>query len=233
MISHQNKCVFVHIPKVAGTSMISLLRDTSSPVATNEGAMPFKPDFNKFDPPAPHIRVRDHIKYGHVTESEFQSYFKFTFVRNPWDRIVSEYKYRRHPSKYDFKTFLFNHFPTPSWTDQYCHVIPQYDFFYDKDGNCLLDFVGKFENLQNDFYEVCRHLRLPALKLPHKNKSLSFFRRDNSLYNILKTIKDAASINQRRNTFSKYTEYYDNETIEWVAQVYKQDILAFNYKFEE
>jgi len=233
MISHQNKCIFIHIPKVAGTSLISLLSDTNSAVTTNEKVMPFEPDFNKFDPPAPHLRARDHIKYKHITENEFHSYFKFTFVRNPWDRIVSEYKYRRHPPKYDFKTFLFKHFPMPSWTDEYCHVIPQYDFIYDKDDNCLLDYVGKFENLQNDFYEVCQQLNLPDLKLPHKNKSLSFFRRDNSLYNVLKTIKDAVSINQKRNTFSKYTEYYDDETKEWIAKIYEKDILAFDYKFGE
>jgi len=231
MISHENKCIFIHIPKVAGTSLISLLDDASKVTKNEEKVIPFESDFNKFEPPAPHFRAIDYIKYGYIEEDKFSSYFKFTFVRNPWDRIVSEYKYRRHPAKYDFKTFLFNHFPEPSWTDEYCHVIPQYDFIYDKDDQCLVDFVGKFENLKNDFDQVCRLLKLSNMKLPHKNKSLSFFRRDMSLYHILKTIKDALSINQTRNTFSNYTEYYDEETIEWVAQIYKKDILVFDYEF--
>ncbi|MCI5207272.1 MAG: hypothetical protein D3910_00405 [Candidatus Electrothrix sp. ATG2] len=233
MISHKNKCIFIHIPKVAGTSLISLLRDTGNTAVTKEKNIPFSFDFNRIDPPSPHLKAIDYIKYGYTTADEFNSYFKFAFVRNPWDRIVSEYKYRRHPARYDFKTFLFHHFPQPSWTDAYCHVIPQYYFLYDDSNKCLVDYVGRFENLESDFRKVCHSLNLPELKIPHKNKSLSLFRRDNNLYHVLKTIKDAASIKQKRNTFSTYTEYYDDETIQWVAQVYKKDILTFGYEFGE
>jgi hypothetical protein len=56
-------------------------------------------------------------------------------VRNPWDRIVSEYKYRGYPVKIDFKTYLFKHLP--------------------------LDFVGRYESLQADFDKVCARLGIP------------------------------------------------------------------------
>ena len=210
MISHDDKCIFIHIPKSAGTSLISALSNPVNPGARDINHLPFDPDAYMFDPPPPHLRIEDYVKYGYITKEKLDSYFKFAFVRNPWDRMVSEYKYRRHPSKYDFKTYLFKHYPRPSWTDEYCHVIPQYDFIYDRNNNCLIDFVGKFENLQQDFEKLCLQLQLPSAVLPHKNKSLSLFRRDNSLYDMLKTTKDFFSINQRRNTFSKYTQYYDD-----------------------
>ena len=94
-----------------------------------------------------------------------------------------------------------------------------------------LDFVGRFENIQQDFDVICKQLDVPLIKLSHKNRSLSLFRRDNNLYQILKTIKDSLSVNQKRNTFEKYTEYYDDETIDWISKIYEKDIEVFNYKF--
>ena len=139
-ISNKLQCIFIHIPKAAGTSISG-----SSKVKTKLGEyafekpkedysmnnLPFHPDDNnKFDPPSSHMRASDYVKYGHITEIEFKTYFKFAFVRNPWARIVSEYKYRGHMNHYSFKEFLFKYMPNPSWSDQYCHIIPQYDFLY-------------------------------------------------------------------------------------------------------
>lgn len=231
MISHANKCVFVHIPKSAGTSVIATLKDANDYENYKALRQNFRPDDNKFTPPPPHLRAYDHVTYGLIDEQAFNSYFKFAFVRNPWDRIVSEYKYRRHPGMRSFKKFLFKAFPIPSWTDEYCHVIPQYDFLYSEDGKLLVDFVGKFENIDEGYAHIRKQLGLPPKKLPHKNRSLSLFRRDNNLYQILKTIKDAMSIEQKRNTFKHYTEYYDAETIEFVEQLYIRDVETFNYSF--
>lgn len=233
MISHENKCIFVHIPKVAGTSIVSIFDDKVKTKSENRLLLPFCTDANKFDPPPTHLRITDHVKYGHVSKEMFDEYFKFTFVRNPWDRIVSEYKYRRHASRYDFKTFLFERFPEPLWSDEYCHVIPQYDFLYGKDGQCLMDFIGKFENIQHDFNVVCSELGLPDKKLVHKNRSFSLFRRDNNIYQALKTIRDYFSVEQKKNTFSRYTEYYDQESIDFVTQLYRKDVETFGYKFGE
>ena len=232
MISHENKCIYVHIPKAAGTSLCNIFRDEKK---KEWDPFPFSPDTPadlKFDPPPPHFRAQDHVKYGHATQEQFDSYFKFTFTRNPWDRIVSEYKYRGYVRRYPFKEFLFKHLPRRSWSDLYCHLIPQYDFVFDENGNQVLDFVGKLENLQADYEHVCKILSIPIQPLPRDNKSLSIFRRrDNNLMTMLRTFRDLVSINRRRNTFSKYTEYYDKESIDFVAQLYKNDIEKFGYDF--
>jgi hypothetical protein len=68
--------------------------------------------------------------------------------------------------------------------------------------------------------------------LPYTNKSTTIFaRRDNSYMEMLRSFRDLASINRRKNTFSHYTEYYDNETADLVYRLYQKDIEAFHYDF--
>ena len=232
MISHQNKCIFVHIPKAAGTSLISVFADRMAKPISRE-PMPFHLEDNKFDPPPPHLRALDHVKYGLATRQQFDSYFKFAFVRNPWDRLVSEYKYEGLTRKFSFKKFLFEHLPKPRWDDHYCHIIPQYDFIFDEQGNQLVNFIGKFENLQLDFEKVCERIFNSKKKLPFKNKSLSLLnRRDNNLRLFVSNLRNRFSLTGRRNTFITYQEYYDNESVEFVRKLYSKDVETFNYHFD-
>ena len=231
MISHTYKCIFIHIPKTAGTSIISSLSDDQR--NRIDLIEPFLPCDEKFSPPPPHLRAIDYINYGHINKDDFDRYFKFSFVRNPWDRVVSEYKYRGHAAKYSFKTYLFKYFPKPSWSDEYCHIIPQYDFIYDKHEKLLVDYVAKFEHIEESFNYICNKLNIENKKLHHKNKSMSLFRRDNSLYFILRTIRNSLNIRQKSNTFKHYTEYYDNECIEFIEKLYADDIKVFNYSYGE
>jgi len=138
----------------------------------------------------------------------FQSYFKFGTVRNPWDREVSRYKflqkYKKSPlSKYcqgSFNEYLFKFNELDSKNP---HLI-NYNVLK-IDGKIGVDYVMKFENLQEDFNIVCDKIGIPRLKLPHKNKT----------------------------PHKHYAEYYDDETRELVAKCYAKDIEYFGYKFGE
>jgi len=241
VLSRKKNFIFVNIPKVAGTSIARTLKvkfgniKDDSEFVSLVNNLPFDPDDDKkFDPQGPHLRALDYVKYDYINQAEFDEYFKFAFVRNPWDRIVSEYKYRGHYNKYSLKEFLFHHMPRRCWSDEYCHIIPQYDFLYDSNGKLLVDFVGKFENLQEDYDKVCEKLNIEKHMVLHQNKS-SGIRRNTNLLRVVKAmIRDMEGfLNGKRkaNTFSHYTEYYDDESRDFVAKLYKNDIKYFNYEF--
>ncbi len=197
MIDHENKFIFIHIRKTAGTS-IERVFDENAGNTHNE--VPYKHDNAKF--------------MKRKFPSEWGEYFKFTFVRDPWDRFYSRYAwgmkknmFLRHVKSFAefakkievgervFKKRLFGAETLRS----------QFLMISDKDGKLLVDFIGRFENLQNDFNIVCDKIGIPRQQLPHKNKT------------------------KRKH----YTEYYDEETKQIVAEKYAKDIEMFGYEFGE
>ena len=79
----------------------------------------------------------------------------------------------------------------------------QKDYIADEDGKIIIDFVGRYERLSNDFNQVCKLLGISTL-LPHLNKSSS---------------KD-------------YRLYYNDKTSEMVQDVFRDDIESFGYSFD-
>jgi Sulfotransferase family len=149
MVCRQYRCIFVHIPKVAGQSvedfflrLVGLTWKARSPLLLR-----FNGDLNQGPRRLAHLTASEYISCGHVAEQEFNSFFKFSFVRNPWDRLVSEYEFRRRRIDCEFKAFLFEHFPQPSPSDVYRHILPQTQFLLDEGGRQLVDFVGRFEQV--------------------------------------------------------------------------------------
>jgi hypothetical protein len=148
-------------------------------------------------------------KYADLNLDE---YYKFTFVRNPWDRLVSWYFYHINDDE-ELKTLYPQNFKEWVKTGMKSHW-NEVDGTYwgDKDpinyqswiaDEKQYNFIGKFENLQEDFNIICDKIGIPQQKLPHKNKS----------------------------KHKHYTEYYDDETRQIVAQKYAKDIEYFEYKF--
>tara|TARA_R110002020_G_scaffold180152_1_gene374222 strand:+ start:14106 stop:14693 length:588 start_codon:yes stop_codon:yes gene_type:complete len=135
-------------------------------------------------------------------------YYKFSFARNPWSRFLSEYHYMIGlsllPPNFSFKNFCLHEEIIAEYGWPY-HDKSQHEFIFDSNGDSLIDFVGKLENAQQDFNVICDKIGIPHQKLPHKNKS----------------------------KHKHYTEYYDEETKEIVAEKYAKDIEYFGYTFDE
>jgi hypothetical protein len=202
MISHKHKFIFVHIPKTGGTSIERI----------------FIPTAGKKDVPRKH----DTLKMYENDFLFFEKYFKFSFVRNPWDLTISMYNYLWYSSEDWPRTWRKRNAETSelSFSDWVKHIIFRSPSIRSidvgnrggSDGNqidwisCeknLINFIGRFENLQEDFNIVCDKIGIPQQELPHKNKT----------------------------KHKHYTEYYDNETRQIVAEKYAKDIEYFGYEF--
>lgn len=206
MISDKYNYIFVHTPKCAGSSIEQFLLKNEYNVSgeilnrkfwLNELSSEIK---NKFwigniagVSSAPQHFTPE--KYHNQFPQKYIKYFKFTFIRNPWDKAVSEWKYFNNVLNLNLnlKQSLLSSYPFPD------HNLDQIIFTR----NC--DFVGRFETLQQDFNIVCDKIGIPRQQLPHTNKTKHIH----------------------------YTEYYDDETREIVAQKYARDIEYFGYKFGE
>lgn len=188
----RHRCIFIHVPKAAGSGIAAAL--------FGEGS-----------------RHVPYFEFEQANADKFRRYFKFAFVRNPWDRLVSSYFYLRAGGSGDrdrqwaernlfdypdFKSFVHGWLTDEAiWSG--IHFVPQHFFICDQSLRVKMDFVGRFENLAADFKAVAERLNIET-DLPHANRS------------------------EHRH----YTEYYTPALKERVASVYAADIAAFGYGFE-
>jgi hypothetical protein len=203
VISHLHESIFIHVPKCAGTSMGKFLRTKNF---SNISYHQAKDGSHDNETGAYKIGTSRRLKRG--LEDIWQDYFKFGFVRNPWDRSVSCWKNRGGPYK-EFKDFIKaypyekNGDAKRSTQNIIWHALPQYVHLCDENGDLIVDFIGRFENIESDLYEVCRVLDINYEELGRHNAT------------------------ERK----PYQEYYDQETIDRVAEIYKKDIEMFNYDY--
>ena len=227
MISKKFKCIFVHVPKTAGQSIDNFFLDLHD-LSWDDRAqlvLKYNPDRLRGPERLAHLLASEYVEYGYISQADFRDYYKFSFVRNPWARLVSEYHYRGYRKKMTFKEFVLDGLPKEDiYTDTYRHIIPQYDYLYDDDANLLVDFVGKFEDLQRDFDKVCNDLGLDSSALPHANASSRVGRGLEGLVN--KILARVFGLESKH-----YTTYYDEELVDVVRNMYVKDIEAFGYKF--
>jgi len=195
---------FIHIPKTGGTSVRESLKNEHPELSLVH---------NTHDHILKHIKIKD-----------LDNYFKFAFVRNPWDRLVSTFfhlsnensrvhhhsrvrskeYYKRYNGNFDLfmKDFAKGHIPYKRlYKPQY--KLTTYNKYLFKTCN-IPDFIGKFESLQSDFEKLCEMLDLKKYKLPF----------------------------MRTSKHKHYTSYYNDWSKKVVEKIYKKDIMLFDYTFD-
>jgi len=183
---HLPRYVFIHINKTAGSSI--------------EEALDLRFEHK--------TAVEKRRELG---EFRWRRAFKFAFVRNPWDRVVSHYHYRVKTNQTGLGDghLSFRDWVIAVYRDRDCRYLdqpmmfqPQWAWISDVEGRLMLDFVGRFESLESDLREVSKRVAQP-IRLPHLKRS------------------------ERVN----YTGYYDDETRRLVAEAFHVDIVKFGYEF--
>jgi hypothetical protein len=202
MIGGNPAWIFVHIQKTGGNAVRSAL-----------GV--------ELDDAYKHYLAHElrHV-YG---EAVWNECFKFAFVRNPWDRLVSWWSMidnardsfgpTRQPNKFigyvlqharNFEEFFYRCTDEIVDNDGRKHIFRnQIDYLVDESGTMIVDFVGRFERLQDCFNEVSCRLGRAPIELPRVNVS----------------------------HHAAYTEYYTPAMAEEVGRLYARDIETFGYQF--
>jgi len=168
VISFQKQFLFIHIPKTAGNSIQSILRDYSEDqiVALRGG----QDGIERFGLRNPRYKVKKHSTLADyrtaLGEAEFANLYKFTCVRNPWDRMVSYYfTPRQNMDTWDRKRFRKLISKAVSVAD-YLRLNKD-----DEDPFANVDYIMRFEKLADDFRAVCAALDIQATELPQYNRS--------------------------------------------------------------
>jgi len=146
-----------------------------------------------------------------VGDEVFNEYFKFTFVRNPYSRCISQFNYMK--SRPDLREYIgmsedctFFNYLNLIQEKEHVQWMPQYRFLYDSDSNLLVDYVGKLETFENSLAFVLKAINfrthifgLKTYRLPHKNKSKSSLSTD---------LITPESLDLVRNMYSKDFHYF-------------------------
>ncbi len=193
----RHRAIFVHVPRTGGTSMSLAL-----------GA------------PKPHVPIS---RYAAFDRSAFLDFYKFAFVRNPWDRLLSAFSdlrdaanrpawgegmlwSRAHLSRFaNFENFVVA-LDNPKLRRtilSHHHFRPQLDWLtLPRSNQCEMDFLGRFETVGEDFATVARKLAIDET-LPMMNHS----------------------------SHTPYREAYSRKMQGIVGDIYEADIRAFGYRF--
>jgi hypothetical protein len=233
IISHTHKFIFIKSEKTAGTSVESALSQFCS---GNDVVTPINDyrhnrdengnflhqsmnaeEFIKLD--LPNLQHVDALTIRRmVPDDVWDSYLKFSITRNPWDRIISDFfwKKRQDPAIKPRKRF-YHYFGVPF--NELNHVQGMFkeflnsdqwtnnDRFYVIDNQLCVDFAIRYERLSEDLSDVCKKLELDNCSLPRLKSGM-------------------------RQKNHHYSEYFDEESKSIVAEKHKNDIRLFDYKFE-
>ena len=208
-ISDSHKFIFIHIRKSAGGSIGNTLKPTSI-VIKKDLKSKIKGRILKLETNYKKYPFRQHCSIlevkNVVPKGIYDDYFKFAFVRNPYTRLVSEYEYiKRRPDhgrhkkviKMDFQQYILYQ---SKRVDAH-----QINMLTNKKGELEMNFIGKFENLQEDWNYVCDKLNLASTSLIHQKKASKV----------------------------SYSDYYNEENKDLVTRLWQNDLETFDYNYED
>ena len=206
IVSHQHRFIFTAIPKTGTHSVRQALREHLNADDLEQVGLFVDKRF-----PFAELAA---IRHGHISlqqirpylgEEAFAGYFKFAFVRNPFDRFVSycAFMTRANGAFLANPQAVMRHVLFTARPMQHVLFQPQHTFLTDADGQLLSDTVGRVEQMQASYDALCERIGIARTSLGQVNSS-------------------------RRGS---YRDYYDQPLIDGVADMYRRDLELFGYEF--
>jgi hypothetical protein len=205
--------LFIWVPKCAGSSIYTTL--IKHGCAERRWETPLAPFENRGMVTFGHVGVAQLLSAGVIAPSYFCRAFKFAFVRNPFDRVVSLFHY--------LKKIGCEAVPPTKTFEGFCHMLDRRDYppvglynyqglnqcnpmvrwLFDEVGRPLADFIGRHETVEDDFRVLCRRIGMQSHLLPRHNTT----------------------------EHRPYRDYYTRQTRQIIERVYYEDLEAFGYEF--
>jgi chondroitin 4-sulfotransferase 11 len=202
MINHKYRAVFVRVARTASTT--------------------FEKTFKDQDAEFVHVPAQDyphdpnHLSAQHIMSAtpETKNYFKFAVVRNPYDRLVSGYRYYcvwmkhfKNPHlQLTFSDFVHN--IHEQWTTERVKYTDQHT----QTRGC--DYIGRYETLRHSYEHVCSRMNIAPIELVDRNRTQTHW-----------------FTPMPRKQHDNYQDYYDSDTKKLATLMNEQDLHVFEYKF--
>ena len=205
IISTTHRYVFAAVPKTGTHAVRQALRPHM-----REGDVEQVGLFVNRQLPIPELAK---LRHGHITldqlrpfvdPAKFADYFKFAFVRNPFDRFVSYCSFMTRAGdafQRDAQSVKRHFVESPPL--QHVLFAPQHSFVTGGDGELLADYIGRVETMQESFDFIAGKIGIPTVELEKVNTS----------------------------TRASYRDYYDQQLIDGVSNLYARDLELFDYDF--
>ncbi len=218
LLSPRYKFLFVHIAKTGGTSVRAALER----VRWRDPWYWLMLPCHRLSHLTGHRLGTKFPRHAHAIAARemlprefYDSLFKFAFVRNPWDLQVSSFHHIRrerphylggHDNFADFLRWKLD--PERPWQFHVDTSIErQSDYLVDLRGDLIVDFVGRYERLREDFEFACKRIGIACPELPHRRQATDRSR--------------------------DYRSYYDDDLAERVASHFRDDVERFGYRFDD
>lgn len=220
MISHVHRTVFIHVPKTAGQSFeLVFLQDLGLTWRDRGPLLMTFNDNERVGPPRlAHLTAEEYVRHHYLSADLFASYFTFSVVRNPWDRALSMYRFQaghRPSSTLSFPDFVKNRLGGRMWRKRYWWVRPQAEYLFDDADRPLVDFVGRFEDLDDAYATVRPRAGLASEHLPLANEAGG---------------RGGEAVVAPSRPREPFADRYDDRTAAVVASLYERDIALFGYQ---
>jgi hypothetical protein len=231
LINHELKAIYFHLPKTGGSYVKKILKE----IYNFQILLLNRRDWYNFsNDPYVYINPWEITKKGiyrfyrnnncenyPIDENIWDNYYKFCFIRNPYDKIVSCYEYFHN----DYKLFIYENFTKKeslldfikNYQSEINHVynhsfIPQYEHLIDDNMKINIDYIGKFENLNEDLLKILTNIGITN-------------------FTHLKYLEDNIKINKNNNKkYNYYYEYYNDEILFLVNNIFEKDFKYLDYE---